>query len=165
VLARYSDTAFWGELREIAQHNRRAPIALGVITLLITHLIGNFAPDELARWTVDELPPRARLWVERYGRRAALASFPGNKLYLILQRELAGSGPPARRSLRQALLPLSLPPLIVHAQKHETLGMRAQRYWTQLRFVLFRLRFHVVQGLGYIGESVRWRRHTSELAS
>jgi hypothetical protein len=156
---------FWSELRQVAQRNPRAPIALGVITLLITRLMGAFAPDGLTSWTVDKLPARVRLWVELYGRQAVLASFPGNKLYLLLQRELARSGVPAKRSLRQALLPLSLPPLIVHAQENETRRMRARRCWIQLRFVLFRLKFHAVQGLGYIRESVRWRQQANGLAS
>jgi hypothetical protein len=165
VLARYSDAAFWSEVQHRAAGNPRAPFALGVVTLLIARLMGVFAPDALTSWTVDKLAPRVRLWVELYGRRAVLASFPGNKLYLLLQRELAGSGVPAKRSLRQALLPLSLPPLIVHAQENETVGMRARRYWAQLRFVLFRLKFHAVQGLGYIRESVRWRQQANGLAS
>jgi hypothetical protein len=152
-------------LRQIARQNPRAPFALGVITLLITRVMGEFAPDALTSWTVDKLPPRVRLWVELYGQRAALASFPGNKLYLLLQQELASSGVPSKRSLRQALLPLSLPPLIVHAQNHETLRMCARRYSAQLRFVLFRLRFHAVQGLSYLRESARWRRYTNGLAS
>ena len=142
VLARYSDLAFWTKLQQIARHNSRAPFALGVITLLITRVMGKFAPDALTSWTVEKLPPRVRLWVDLYGRRAVLTSFPGNKLYLLLQRELESSGVPSKRSLRQALLPLSLPPLIVHAQAHETTWIRARRYGAQLRFVLFRLRFH-----------------------
>jgi hypothetical protein len=165
VLTRYSDTAFWSDLRQIAWQNPRVPSALGVITLLITRVMGDFAPDALTSWTVDKLPPRVRLWVELYGRRAVLTSFPGNKLYLLLQRELSSSGVSSKRSLRQALLPLSLPPLIVHAQTHETLWMCARRYGAQLRFVLFRLRFHAVQGLSYLRESVRWRRYTTGLAS
>lgn len=165
VLTRYDDTAFWNELRQIAQQNTSAPFALGVITLLITHMMGTFAPDALTNWTVDKLPSRVRLWVELYGRRAALASFPGNKLYLLLHRELVSSGVPAKRSLRHALLPFSLPPLVVHAQTHETLWMFARRYGAQLRFILFRLRFHVVQGLSYLRESARWRRYTNGLAS
>lgn len=165
VLARHGDTAFWSEMRQIAQQNSSAPLALGVITLLITHVMGAFAPDALTTWTADKLPHRARLWVELYGRQTALASFPGNKLYLLLQRELTGSAFPAKRSLRQALLPLSFPPLIVHAQTHETLWMCARRYAAQLRFILFRLRFHVVQGLSYLRESARWRRYTNGLAS
>jgi hypothetical protein len=165
VLARYSDMAFWSELRQIARQNSRAPFALGIITLLITHVMGEFAPDALTSWTADKLPSRVRLWVELYGRRAVLTSFPGNKLYLLLQRELASSGVPSKRSLRQALLPLSFPPLIVHAQTHETPWMCARRYGAQLRFVLFRVRFHAVQGLSYLRESARWRRSTNGLAS
>ena len=165
VLARYSDTAFWSEVRQIARQDPRAPFALGVIALLIARVMGDFAPDALTSWTVEKLPPRVRLWVDLYGRRAVLTSFPGNKLYLLLQRELESSGVPSKRSLRQALLPLSLPPLIVHAQAHETTWMRARRYGAQLRFVLFRLRFHAVQGISYLLESVRWRRYTNGLAS
>lgn len=165
VLARYSDMAFWSGLRQIARQNSRAPLALSVITLLITRVMGDFAPDALTSWTVDKVAPRVRLWVELYGRRAVLTSFPGNKLYLLSQRELARSGVPSKRSLRQPLLPLSFPPLIVHAQAHETLWMCARRYGAQLRFVLFRLRFHAVQGFSYLRESARWRRYTNGLAS
>ncbi len=165
VLARYSEVAFWSELRQLAQQNPRAPFALGVITLLITRVMGAFAPDALTSWTVNKLSPRVQLWVELYGRRAVLASFPGNKLYLFLQRELASSGVPAKRSLRQVLLPLSLPPLIVHAQENESRRMLARRYWAQVRFVLFRLKFHAVQGLGYFRESIRWRRQANGLAT
>ena len=165
VLARYSDMAFWSELRQIVRQNSRATFALGVITLLVTRVMGDFAPDALTSWTVDKLPPRVRLWVELYGRRAVLTSFPGNKLYLLLQRELASSGVPSKRSVRKALLPLRLPPLIVHAGRHESPWMCARRYGAQLRFILFRLRFHAVQGLSYLRESVRWRRCTNGLAS
>jgi hypothetical protein len=164
VIARYGDTVFWSELQEAAQHDPRAPFALGVITLLITRVIGAFAPNELTNWTTDRLPSRVRLWVELYGRRAVLATFPGNKLYLFLQRELVSFGLPAKRSLRQALLPLSLPPLITHPQKNETLWLLARRYWVQLRFILFRLKFHAVQGIDYLREAVRWRQHTNGLA-
>ena len=84
-----------------------AAIALGVVTLLITHVMGSFAPWSFANWTVDRLPGCARLWVELYGEQIVLASFPGSKLYLLLQKGLATAGVPARRSMRQALLPLS----------------------------------------------------------
>ena len=55
-------------------------------------------------------PHAARLWVQLYGEQNVFASFPGSKLYLLLQKELAISGVPPKRSLRQALLPLRLPP-------------------------------------------------------
>ena len=159
VIARYGDVAFWSELRARAEEFPRAPIELGIVTLLITQVMGGFAPASFIRWTVDQLPVCARLWVQLYGTRIVFASFPGSKLYLLLQKELADSGIPAKRSLRHALLPLSLPPQIAHARANETPLMRLRRYHAQVRFVFFRLRFHIVEGFRYLRESLRWQQH------
>jgi hypothetical protein len=158
VIARGDVPAFWSELRARAEEGPGAAVALGVITLLIAQVMGDFAPASLTSWTVDRLPACAQLWVQIYGKRTVFASFPGTKLYLLLQRELATSGLPTKRSLRQALLPLSLPPLIVHAKPNETLSMRLRRYRSQLHFILFRLRFHTVEGFRYLRESHRWQQ-------
>jgi hypothetical protein len=162
IIARYDDGAFWQELRKLT-NNIKANLGLGLVTLLISRTMGDFAPDELTSWTVDRLPAAAWLWVELYGHRAVFAGFPGSKLYLLLQRELQDAGLPAKRPLRQALLPTRLPPVIAHGAPGETLPQRLRRYYRQVHFVLFRLRFHVVAGFCYLGESVRWQRHLSEL--
>jgi hypothetical protein len=159
IIARYDDGAFWRELQELANNDINTHIRLGLVTLLITRVMGDFAPDELTSWTVDRLPTAARLWVELYGHRTVFAGFPGSKLYLLLQRELQEAGLPAKRSLRQALLPIRLPPVIAHCSPGETLPQRLSRHYRQVLFVLFRLRFHVVAGFRYWCESVRWRRH------
>jgi hypothetical protein len=164
VLSRHDDAAFWIELRTRAEENPRAVLALGVITLLIAQVMGVFAPIALTTWTVNRLPSSARLWVQLYGERAVFASFPGNKLYLLLQKELATSGIPAKRSLSKALLPLSLPPLIVHATANESLPMRLRRYRSQIGFILFRLRFHAVEGFRYLRELPRWQQRLSGVA-
>jgi Uncharacterised nucleotidyltransferase len=164
VIARHDDTSFWTEVRARAEATPKATIALGVVTLLITHVMGNFAPWSFANWTIDRMPASARLWVQLYGERTVLASFPGSKLYLLLQKELASSGVPSRRSLRQALLPLRPPPLIVHANANEELSMRLRRYRAQLRFILFRLRFHIVEGIRYLRESLRWQQYMNGVA-
>ncbi len=165
VIARSDDMAFWAELRSHAGENPRAQIGLGVVTLLITRVMGSFAPEAFTSWTVDCLPAAARLWVEMYGHRTVLASFPGTKLYLLLQKELEAAGAPAKRSLRRALLPLRLPTPVVHAKKHETLPETYRRLRTQLQFILFRLHFHIVEGLRYLCESWRWRQRLNGLAS
>ncbi|MDQ1450475.1 MAG: hypothetical protein QOJ42_2908 [Acidobacteriaceae bacterium] len=164
VLSRHSDAAFWIELRTCAEGNPRAVLALGVITLLIAQVMGVFAPISFTTWAVNRLPSSARLWVQFYGERTVFASFPGNKLYLLLQRELAVPGIPATRSPRHALLPLRLPPLIVHATPSESLSMRIRRYRTQLDFILFRLRFHAVEGFRYLLELPRWQQRLSGVA-
>jgi hypothetical protein len=164
VIALHDDVAFWSELRARAESPTVAT-ALGVITLLITRVMGEFAPPSFTDWTVDRLPVCALRWVQLYGARVVFASFPGSKLYLLLQKELAASGIPAKRRLRRALLPLSLPPLIAHATANETSFTRLRRYRTQARFILFRLRFHMVEGIRYLRESRRWQQHMNGVAS
>lgn len=159
VLSRYGEDTFWHDLQSAAEENPRASLGLGVVTLLITSLMGDFAPQEFTSWTVRRLPRPARLWVKLYGRRVVFKNFPGSKLYLLLQRELESTGIPARRSLRQALLPSRLPPDVIPASAIETSSERLRRYRVQLHFVLFRLRFHIVEGLRYVWQSYRWRKH------
>jgi hypothetical protein len=159
VLAHLEDDAFWRELQSLGEDNPRASMALGVVTQLITHVMGDFAPASLTRWTVDRLPDSARLWIELYGSRSVFTSFPGSKLYLLLQRELVPVGIPAKRTLRRALLPLRLPPPVSPASANDTLPVRLRRYRVQLRFVCFRLRYHVVEGARYLWELFRWRQY------
>lgn len=163
VLVRRDEDTFWDELRSTAEENPRASLGLGVVTLLITRVMGDFAPEAFANWTVDRLPRSARLWVKLYGRRAVFENFPGSKLYLLLQRGLESAGVPAKRSLRQTLLPLRLPPAVIRASADETLRVRIRRYRMQLHFIISRLRFHIVEGLRYTWESYHWRRHMNRL--
>ncbi len=164
VLARRNDGAFWDRVQLTAAENPRAYLELGVVTLLIAQVMGDFAPTKFTSWTIDRLPFSARLWVELYARRCVFASFPGSKLYLLLQRELEAAGLPARRSLRRSLLPLRLPPAITHAPATETLRARLRRQRMELRFILFRLRFHIMEGLRYTLESLRWRQRMNRFA-
>lgn len=164
VLARRDDDAFWDDLRSVAGENPRSALGLGVVTLLIARVMGNFAPEGLTRWTVDRLPPAATMWVEKYGRRAVFEKFPGSKLYLLLQRELESAGVPAKRSLRQVLFPSRLPPVLIRAPRNERLTVRIRRYRMQLRFIFSRLRFHIVEGICYVFESYRWRQHIDRSA-
>jgi hypothetical protein len=164
ILARYEDDLFWRELQSFAEGNPKAYLGLGVVVLLITHVMGDFAPQALTSWTVGRLPVSVRLWVDRYGRRAVFKKVPGNKLYLLLQKELEASGVPPRRSIKKSLFPSRLPPVIVRASVDETLSRRIARYRQQLRFILSRLQFHVVEGLRYAWESYRWRRQINRTA-
>ena len=164
VMARREDIAFWNEIRGIAETSLGAPLALGVVTLLITRIMGEFAPEALTCWTVDRLPFSARLWIELYGHRSAFADSRGTKLYLILQRELEIAGLSSSRTVRSALVPLRLPPAIARTPANETLRTRARRHRLQVRFILFRLRFHVREGVRYFWESLRWRRYMRDFA-
>lgn len=163
VIARRDDSAFWRELQFAAKDNPRASVGLGVVTLLITHIIGDFAPEALTNWTVDALSGPVRLWVETYGHRIVFASYPGSKLYLLLQQELEFSGIQGKRPIRDSLLPFRLPPPVIRAFPKEVLPVRIRRYYMQLELILDRLRFHVVEGIRFKLESRRWR-HIKALA-
>jgi len=163
VVVRHYDEAFWKEVRAVGEKNPTTPLALGVAILLITQVMGDFAPEILTCWTVDCLPASARLWVELYSRRCALGDFPGNKLYLLLQRELEIAEVRPKRTRWRALIPLSLPPAIVHGTSNESMMGRVCRYRLQTRMLHLRLRFHTLEGLRYLYESFRWRQRKSRL--
>jgi hypothetical protein len=163
VLARRHDDAFWNELRSVAAEDSRASLGLGVVTQLITHVMGTFAPEALTSWTVQRLPPPVLLWINIYGRSAVFKTFPGNKRYLLLQRELEAAGVPAKRSLRRALLPLRLPPPVARASANENLSLRIRRYRLEVKQLLFRLRFHIVEGIRYTWESRRWHQQMNRV--
>jgi hypothetical protein len=158
VLARRNDADFWRRLESRAGDSPRAYLGLGVVTRLIERTMGHFVPEELRRWSTDRLPCGVRLWVDTYAYRSVLGSFPGNKLNLFLQQELALAGIPAKRSLRGQLLPLKLPPPITVAAEDESLPARMRRARVRLRFLFFRFRFHLVEGMRYAWEARRWRK-------
>jgi hypothetical protein len=164
VMTRNKDRDFWEEVRFRVEEDTKAAWALGVVTLLITQTMGDFAPEALTHWTVDRLPAPARLWVELYGCRAALAQFPGSKLYLLFQKELESAGGMPKRPLRRSLLPLKLPPPVAPSSTRESSSMRIRRWRTQAHFIQFRLRFHIVEGIRYFWESIRWRKLVNALA-
>lgn len=158
VLSLRDNDAFWFDLESAANQNPRASLGLGVVTLLITRVMGEFAPKTLTSWTVDRLSGPVRLWVETYGHRVVLGSHPGSKLYLLLQRELESEGIPLKRPIWRALVPSRLPQTIIRAFPNESLWVRIRRYYMQLELILARLRFHVVEGIRFTAEARRWRR-------
>jgi len=164
VLARCDDKPFWNELQFASEENPRIPLGLGVATQLITHVMGSFAPASFTSWTVGSLPPSVLSWIEMYGHRAVFKGFPGNKLYLLLEKEMESAGIPAKRSLRRALLPLRLPPSVIKAPMNETSSLRTHRYRLQMHQLLSRLRFHIVEGFRYIQESRRWQQYMNRVA-
>jgi hypothetical protein len=161
----YSDQKFWQEVAERSRDYRRAPLALGVASLLSSCLFGGETPSQLDEWTLDCLPCSVRLWVEHYGLRAVLADFPGTKLYLLLLQELERGEQvrPSQTQEQRKLLPLHRAPRIVHASPNDNLWQWLLKEIHQVRFVLFRLRFHVVEGIRYLIEAARWKRQLRTL--
>jgi hypothetical protein len=160
VLSRRDDRSFWHQLHEAANRHPRASLELGVVTLLITRVMGAFAPRAFTAWTVDSLSRPVQLWVEMFGVRVALGAHPGNKLHLLLQKELENAGivQKQRRSFRQALLPLRLPSPVVRVLPNESPASRIRRYSMYPQLILERLRFHIVEGFRFAFDALRLKR-------
>jgi hypothetical protein len=157
VLSRHDDGAFWSDLQVAARHHSQASLELGVVTLLITRVMGDFAPPAFTTWTVDRLSRPVRLWVEMFGHRVALGGYPGNKLHLLLQKELTTAGVTQKHKLplRKALLPLRLPSPVIRVLPNESLPVRIRRYSVYPQLIFERLRYHIVEGFRF---ALEWRR-------
>lgn len=162
AIARRGDGDFWNALHALANAHPNIPVALGLAGRLASDLFGPFSSPELDAWTVDALPAKVRLWAQRCGRRAVLADVPGTKLYLLLEYALQdGAGVRSRRPRIRRLIPLHRPDQMLQPHAQETLRLRLRREWIELRFLLFRLRFHLRQGLLVTLEARRWRRFSA----
>ena len=128
-----------------------------------TGIFGGEAPAQLEEWTSARLPAAVKLWADHYGREAVLADFPGTKLYLLLQEELKGNDDSWKHTKRNRLMPLRPAPRIVSVSSNDNVWKRMRNELFQLRFLLFRLRFHVVEGLHYLVEVSRWKRRLAAL--
>jgi hypothetical protein len=159
VIARYDDEVFWGKLQQRIATDQTACIRLGLVTYLIEHAMGPFAPQAFSRFTADRLPGNARLWVELYGLRSVLASPPGSKLYLLLENELQTNGLPLKRSLWQALVPRRLPRPVGRPMIGESLLTCIERHRRQLLYMCVKLRFSILEGIRFLHESFLWRQY------
>jgi hypothetical protein len=161
IAARLQDAGFWKNLRERAEQEPGAALAVGVALKLAEKAFGDFAPHELREWTVGSLPATVALWIERYGDDLLLADFPGSKLYLILESEL-DDGPEMSSTIRRRLLPMRGPGRVT-AVASVSIGRRFEAYRFQLRYFFFRLRFHLAQTPRYLFEAWRWKRLSGRL--
>ena len=163
VTRKYDDLAFWANLEEIGSQVPRATLGLGLIILLMTKVSGEFAPPALTTWTVDRLPAPARLWVDLYSHRVVFDNWPGSKLFLLLKRELGTVANPDKRSLKQLLVPLKLPPTIILPSSTDTFASKVGRYRMQFLHVFGRIRFHLREAFRFPRELYRWRQHMNRI--
>lgn len=164
IVYRRNDRPFWHEVRIAAEPSRETTVAIGTIVMLITNMMGSFAPEELTCWTVDVLPPSLHLWAQIYGPHAVLAGFPGSKLYLLLERELQSLGVTPKRTFSRSLIPRRLPPAMQLPATGETYEARFRRSRKQFSFIVFRLRFHISSGLQLLVQSFLFSRRVRRLA-
>jgi hypothetical protein len=157
------DEALWLDVEKRATSNPEVKVAIGVATLIADRSFDIVRlPDVLAS-TVRDLPRSVYLWIERYGNRVLFALFPGTKLYLLLERAVSGQENRQLNTRLKKLLPLHRPPKIVVQCRNENVFIRLKRLRSEASYFIFRLRFHISQGLSYMIEATRWKRHIASL--
>jgi hypothetical protein len=151
IAARAKDAAFWENVMDRLDEERRLATAVAVVALLVEEIFGDVLPGCLSRLIEEHLSVPVRLWVQRYGRRVLLSGAYGTKHYLLLLAALPEFAPRERGGLGRMMVPRRLPPMITRGFMGETARSRMLRYCIQVGFVLDRL------------ELVRFRRLLAEV--
>lgn len=159
VTAHDDDRRLWEKVRKSSEPYPESYIAIGLASALSNQLFGGRSPASLDKWTLDCLPTNVRLWADTFGREALLAGPPGTKLYLLLEAELAHSDIDWSRRKRNKLLPVhSKATQVIFPTPNANLSQRIRRQLYQIRFIFFRIRFHIVEDIRYLVASQRWHR-------
>jgi hypothetical protein len=154
--AREEDRPFWQAVHNHVANDHESALVVGASVLLATEIFGEAGPPELLSWSQNAVPGSVCMWLERFGRTVLFSEFPGTKLYLLLDDELSQEGN-ALSAPWAKLFPFHCTPRVVYADGHGALA-RVRSGLSQMGFTLFRLRFHVVEGLRYWNEARRWKQ-------
>lgn len=161
VLARRDDTAFWHDVRQLAKSNPLLAAALGIATSITREIFGNMPQSSTLDWAEGSIPAGASLWLQQYGRRAVMADFPGTKLHILLDHELAHSLDAPRKFSRSGFLPAPRIPHLFSPPPRESLRQRFERWRLHALYITFRLRFHSVEGARAALAMIRWKQQRS----
>ena len=159
---RRSDEAFWEQFRSRVNNRRCLPEIVALVFSMAETLFGAPVPAQVRTWLAANLPSALSLWVRRYGRKCALAGFPGSKLTLFVHREFIHDPAIWKKVQRGRLLPFHRPAHVTEPG-NPSLTSHWKASWDQWRFVLRRFQFHLGALLSYGWELPRWKRILSSL--
>lgn len=152
------DATFWQRVREQSTSSEAA-WRVGVAVLATSTVFGTAISRELSGWSADLLPGGVRQWVRDYALPVVSASFPGSKLYLLLERELLGDSRCYQSQRRSVLWPVRVPGTIATSVDAKT---RLKNLVSDAKYVGFRAAFHIREGLRFIQEERKWKKQGSD---
>lgn len=155
VSSRRIDAGFWREVMERIEGDCDTAIAIGMSLKIAEKALGDLRIPALGDWTTEVLPENFNRWIEQYSDDVLFVEFPGSKLYLLLDERTKSKKQNAEMR-RKKLLPSSFPPRVIHAEATASLRVLWSRWWQELKYLLFRLRFHAATGLRHLLETARW---------
>jgi hypothetical protein len=164
IQKRNGDAEFWGNVERLTQEQPLAQHALGMSAMLAADLFGSFPHAGIDEWGIDAVP-KVAMWTRDYGRAAVLADFPGTKRYLFLEEALAEYSRASRSWALRRLFPFRGTACVLAKTPNETKAQRLRRNFVQAQFILFRARFHCVEGLRYFLELPRWKFRLSRVSA
>ena len=152
------DRPFWQRVVNRLDATSRFNVRLGLA--LASRAWPRSAPGVLSLVS-DILPPNLVFWLDQNGRRFALSDFPGTKLHLFFLRELLDKS--AFDELeRSALFPVKAPAKVAFAPTMAPFSQRARAARHQARFVLKRVKFHLIENARYLLMKRQWLRSKAQ---
>jgi Uncharacterised nucleotidyltransferase len=157
------DDSLWLEVERHLSTDSRVEVAVGAATLLTHQSFGIPCIPPVLTAAITGLPVSVRVWIERYGNNVLYAPFPGTKLYLLLERALWGDEGAHSVERSRKLFPLHRPPKITVGSERAGLLRCMKGFQVEASYLMFRLRFHVTQGIAYMIEASRWKRDMASM--
>jgi hypothetical protein len=160
-----ADEALWLDVKQRAMLNPEIKVAVGAATHIANRNFDIPHLHDILTWTVRELSPRVRFWIERYENDVLFALFPGTKRYLFLQEVLVGGANAELHAKRKKLLPCHRPQKIVGRRRGDNILFKTKQLRSESRYFFFRLWFHIRCGISYMIEVPRWKRTIASMHS
>jgi hypothetical protein len=155
------DSRFWRDI-EGQCVSQDAKTTIGIAVAATAKVFRASIPPELGSWAVDPLPPGVLRWVDEYSERVVTAQFPGTKLCMLLNRELATDDREFEKQRRVVLLPVRIPGYI--ATQNDS-GKSLRKQALHAKYAARRLRFHVREGLRLLRAERAWRKPTQRTSA
>ena len=155
------DVEFWQAILDRAEADSHTARALAVVMTFNKQAFAGSIPEPLAIFCSNSLSKSVQLWIHHYGPEMLFSDFPGNKLYLLLLREISTNRQDWRDVSRKRLVPFHTPASALYGSSWVE---RATHVPGNTRYGLSRARFHVREGFRYLREQWRWKRRVAQAA-
>lgn len=159
---RASDADFWCAVLARVDSDQDTARALALVLAFSKHAFSSTPlPEGVTEICSKYLSRSPQLWVDNYGPEMLLSDFPGNKLYLLLMREISAEQKNWRAISRKRLVPFHSPARVLYGNSW---AEQIRHIPGNTRYGLSRARFHAREGFRYLNEQWRWKRRLAQAA-